>query len=159
MYSEYGTFGLVLAVHSIVRWLAIGLGAGVSARAWLGRSRGRSWAPADTRVSRMFVACLDLQVLIGIVLYGIFSPVVAAGMSNLAVASDSRAYRFWIIEHPLAMIVALVLAHVGLAKAKRADGPIAHRHAALFFTMALLIILAAIPWPMFTFGRALWPGR
>jgi hypothetical protein len=159
MYSDYGTFGLVLAVHSIVRWLAIGLGAGVSARAWLGKSKGRAWTAADTRIGRMFVACLDLQALIGIVLYGVFSPVVAAGMSNLAVASGSRAYRFWLIEHPIAMIVALVLAHVGLARATRAKGPLAHRHAALFFGMALLVILAAIPWPMWTFGRGLWPSR
>ena len=159
MYSDYGTFGLVLAVHSIVRWLAIGLGAGVSARAWLGMFKGRAWTSADTRVGRMLVACLDLQVFVGVLLYGVFSPVVAAGMSNLAVASGSRAYRFWMLEHPIAMIAALVLAHAGLARAKRADGPIAHRHAALFFTMAIVIILAAIPWPMFTFGRALWPSR
>ena len=29
MYSDYGTFGLILGVHSIVRWLVIGLGVGV----------------------------------------------------------------------------------------------------------------------------------
>ncbi len=159
MYSDYGIFGLVLAVHSIVRWLVIGLGIGASARAWLGRAQGRSWTSADTRLGRIFVACLDLQAFIGVLLYGIFSPEVAAGMSNLAVATGSRAYRFWMLEHPISMIAALVLAHVGLAKARRADKPIAHRHAALFFTLAVLIILAAIPWPIFTFGRALWPSR
>jgi hypothetical protein len=159
MYSDYGTFGMVLGVHSIVRWLLIGLGVLVSVRAWLGRLAGRSWTPADTRFGRAFVACLDLQAFVGVLLYGVFSPVVAAGMSNLAIATRSRAFRFWMLEHPVAMVVALALAHVGLAKARRADGPVAHRHAALFFTLAIVVILAAIPWPIFTFGRAMWPRR
>ena len=159
MYSDYGTFGLILGVHSIVRWLVIGLGVGVTARAWLGKASRRAWTSADARVGRMFVACLYLQVLIGFALYGIFSPTVAAGMGNFAVASRSTAYRFWILEHPIAMLVALALAQVGLVRANRAGGPIAQRHAALYFTMAIVIILAAIPWPLFTFGRALWPSR
>jgi len=159
MYSDYGTFGLVLGVHSIVRWLVIGLGLGTVARAWTGKRAGRAWSSTDTRVGRMFVACLDLQVLVGVVLYGVYSPTVAAGMSNMAIATRSTAYRFWLLEHPVAMIVALGLAHVGLSKARRADGPIALRHATLYFTLAFVIVLAAIPWPTFTYGRALWPLR
>ncbi|MEI6666981.1 MAG: hypothetical protein WCP29_02410 [Acidobacteriota bacterium] len=159
MYSDFGTFGLVLGVHSVVRWLVLGLGVGASVRAWIGRTTARPWTEADTRIGRMFAACLDLQIGIGAVLYGVFSPVVAAGMSNLAVATNSRAYRFWLLEHPLSMIAAAVLAHVGLSRARRTNSPASHRYAAMYFTMALLILLAAIPWPIFTFGRALWPSR
>jgi len=159
MYSDYGTFGLVLGVHSVVRWLVIGLGVGAAARAWLGKAAGRPWTPADSRIGRMFAACLDLQVLIGLVLNGLFSPTVAAGMTNMAIAARSTAYRFWLFEHPVMMIVALALAHVGLAKARRAHGALAHRHAALYFTLALVIVLAAIPWPFLPFGRGWWPMR
>jgi hypothetical protein len=159
MYSEFGTYGLVLGVHSVMRWLIIGLGLGATVRAMLGRSVGRAWTTTDTWIGRLFVTALDLQILIGVTIYGVFSPVVAAGLTNLAVATQSRAYRFWLLEHPVAMLVAAVIAHIGFAKAKRTDGPLAHRHAALFFILALLIVLAAIPWPLFTFGRALWPSK
>lgn len=159
MNSDYGAFGLVLGVHSIMRWLVIGLGLGAATRAWLGKAAGRAWTAADTRIGRLFAACLDLQVLIGLVLYGVFSPTVAAGMTNMAIATRSNAYRFWLFEHPVMMIVALALAHVGLSKARRAESALAHRHAALYFTLAIVLVLAATPWPFLTFGRGLWPMR
>jgi len=159
MYSAYGTFGVVLGVHSIARWLVIGLGLWAAARAWMGRAGGRPWTPADTRIGRLFTICLDLQVVIGLALYGVFSPTVTAGMTNMAIATRSTAYRFWLFEHPVAMIVALALAHVGLSKARRAGGVLAHRHAALYFTLAIAIVLAVIPWPFLTYGRGLWPTR
>ena len=70
---------------------------------------------------------------------------------------QSRALRFWALEHPFAMMVALALAHIGFAKARKMGGTAAQRAASLYFTLAFLVILAAIPWPIFTFGRLLWP--
>jgi hypothetical protein len=53
----------------------------------------------------------------------------------------------------LMMIVALVLAHIGRSRAKKADTDVSkHKNAAIFYTIAILLILAAIPW-----NRALLP--
>jgi hypothetical protein len=45
------------------------------------------------------------------------------------------------------MVIALVLVHIGRAKTKKAIGHWKkHRAATIFYGIALLLILAAIPW-------------
>jgi hypothetical protein len=66
--------------------------------------------------------------------------------------------RFWTLEHVLLMIVALILIHVGRATSKRAEEARGkHKRAAIFFGLALLAILIAIPWPSLSYGRPLIP--
>ena len=60
--------------------------------------------------------------------------------------------RFYLVEHSVVMLVALGLAHAGRSLSKKAevDGR-KHMRAAIFFTIALLLVLALIPWnrPLF----------
>jgi len=59
--------------------------------------------------------------------------------------------RFFTIEHSLMMLLAWILVHVGRTSAKRAATDAAkHKKMLLFFGLALLLILAAIPWPFRT---------
>jgi len=61
-----------------------------------------------------------------------------------------------VVEHPTQMIIATALAHVGFAKAKRAaDAPAAWQAQFTFGAIALLVMLAAIPWPFRAIGRTL----
>jgi uncharacterized membrane protein YozB (DUF420 family) len=152
----FGTYGVFLYVHSFVRWLVIAAGLVTVIRAWRGRLGQHAWLKADTATARLFVIAIDVQALLGVALYGLFSPEVAGAFSNVDRVMQSRHLRFWMLEHPLAGTVALALVHIGFAKAKR-GGATAHRDASLYFTLAVVIALAAIPWPIFTFGRLLWP--
>jgi hypothetical protein len=65
--------------------------------------------------------------------------------------------RYWAVEHILLMIVAVFLVHAGRATSKRAQAAAQkHRRAAIFFGLATLAILVAIPWPFFSYyGRPL----
>ncbi len=56
------------------------------------------------------------------------------------------------------MIVAIALAHIGRSRVHK-TGYDAKRHklAAIFFTIALVVILASIPWPTLPHGRPLLP--
>jgi hypothetical protein len=71
--------------------------------------------------------------------------------------ADSQ-HRFWMLEHPAAMIAALVLAHVGVAKSTRRAGTDGHRQAAWYFTIAFLLVVAVLPWPFLDHGRPLMPS-
>ena len=54
------------------------------------------------------------------------------------------------------MLVAIVLAHVGTARVRTCHSEAGrHKVAAIFFTLALLAILASIPWPGTVPGRPL----
>jgi hypothetical protein len=68
----------VLAVHSTLRWLVVVAGLLATVAAWAGRLGRRSWTRADSLAARRFVIGMDIQVVVGVILYGVFSPAVAS---------------------------------------------------------------------------------
>ena len=137
-----------LLVHSWLRWLVILLALAAIARALAGAARHRPWTPADARAGRLFVIALDVQILIGLLLYFALSPITRAALTDLGRAMEVSAMRYWAVEHVFGMLVAVVLAHRGVSRVRTiTDHGRKHRAAAIFFTLALVAILASIPWP------------
>jgi hypothetical protein len=63
----------------------------------------------------------------------------------MAVAMKDASLRYWTVEHLAMMIFALVLITVGHARAKKAaEAAAKHRTVAIFYGLALVVILAAI---------------
>lgn len=78
---------------------------------------------------------------------------------GVSVMKDSF-YRFFLVEHPVLMILAIVLMTIGnkMAKKQMPDGQ-KHKRVALFFLLALVAILVATPWSFREIvGRPLMPG-
>lgn len=90
-----------------------------------------------------------LQLLIGLVLY-VLSPV---GLSNFSgEAMGDSLSRLYILEHPLTMIVGIVLISIGYIKAKKpGDDVRRYRNIILFYALGLALILLRIPWQV-------WPS-
>jgi hypothetical protein len=63
---------------------------------------------------------------------------------------------FFTLIHPVAMILAMVVFQVGKNKTKRVPIEKRQRLMALTFIATTVLILAAIPWPLFSYGRALF---
>jgi hypothetical protein len=74
----------------------------------------------------------------------------------MGAAMSNDLARFWTIEHPFGMAVALTLAHIGRVRSRQAivDARRARR-AAVYFTLAILVIILSIPWPGLPYGRPL----
>ncbi len=90
---------------------------------------------------------MDLQFLVGILLYAFYSPLTKAAFANFGAAMQNPDLRFYAVEHISMMVIALALVHIGRAKSKKATSPLKkHRSAAIFYTISLILILAAIPW-------------
>ena len=150
-------YSVTLIVHSLLRWVVLFTGLAAAGRGILGWS-GRPWKSPDARAGLLFITALDLQFLIGLLLYFVLSPTMSVAMSNPGAAMKDSALRFFLVEHAVGMIIAIVLAHIGRAKTKKAATDMArHRAAAVFFTLALVVILLSIPWPGMPAGRPLWP--
>jgi hypothetical protein len=151
-------FLVTLVLHSLLRWavLIFGLVAIVKGFAgWFGR---KPWTPLDDRAGRMFVITLDVQTLIGLLLYGVLSPITWTAFSDMGAAMRDPLLRFFAVEHLTLMLVALALVHIGRARAKRARTDQArHRTAAIFYTLGMIALLAGIPWPGMPAGRPLLP--
>ncbi len=137
----------VLGLHNVVRWIV--LIAGVWAvflcwRGWLGRSQ---WTRAEARATRAFVAALDLQFVLGLLLFSVFSPLTRQAFRDLSGAMSDAPVRYFLLEHPLVMLVAIAAAHIGLVQVKRAAGDAARfQKASILFGLSLAAIAGFIPW-------------
>jgi hypothetical protein len=140
-------YEIVRILHNLLRWAVVVFGLLAAGRALIGWFGRRGWLPLDNRLGLFFTISLDIQVLLGLLLYFVFSPTTTNYFSRLGEAMSIPQVRFYLIEHSLIMLVALVLAHIGRSRAKKAPNPLArHRAAAIFYTIAIILVLIAIPW-------------
>ena len=152
-------YPLMLVVHSLLRWVVLAAGLVAFGRAVAGMRGRRAWTAGDDRAGQLFVGMLDLQLLIGIALYLVFSPITRAAFQDFGAAMASPILRFWAVEHILGMVIALALAHIGRVRVRKTTDPVRrHKLAAIFFGLALVAILATIPWPGMPAGRPLFRG-
>jgi hypothetical protein len=140
---------IVRVLHNLVRWAVLIFGLFAAGRALIGWFGRRGWLPVDDRLGLFFTMSLDIQALLGLILYFVLSPITTENFSRFGDAMSSANIRFYLIEHLLLMIVALVLAHIGRNRAKKAPNPIArHRASAIFYTIAIILVIVAIPWDL-----------
>jgi fumarate reductase subunit D len=145
-------YSFLLILHSFVRWAVVILAFAAAVKAFAGWFGKRSWTRLDDRLGLFYTMALDIQLLVGIILY-IVSPLTKLAMADFGAAMADSALRFFAVEHLLMMIVVVILAHVGRALSKKAAPDVKkHRTAAIFYGLSILLALAAIPWP-FTHGR------
>lgn len=135
-------YPLTLLLHSWLRWIVLLLGLIAVARAGTAARSG-----IRDVVARLFTIAIDIQFLLGLLLYAVLSPLTRAAMHNMGAAMQTGAMRFWAVEHPFAMILALVFAHLGKSRPRRG---------VLFFTIAVLLLLAGMPWPGLPYARPLF---
>jgi hypothetical protein len=148
-------YTIVLAIHSWVRWLALVAGIGATLAALMGRVQTEN-SPAD-RWGLFLMMALDIQMLLGLLLYLVLSPNMAPILENFAAAMKDPALRFWAVEHISTMFVAVILVHVGRVLARKALSPVAKRTRLLVcFGLATLLMMVGIPWPGRPGGRPLF---
>ena len=130
-------FTIVLATHNIVRWIILVLGIIALFRAYRGWLGKQAWTPTDRKVGVFFGSALDLQLLLGIIL--VILLVTQSGVATLGP---------YLLEHVLPMVLAVILAHVGSVRSRKAASDAEkHQQAAIWYTIVFLVLLVAIPWP------------
>jgi uncharacterized membrane protein YozB (DUF420 family) len=149
----------LLFVHSWIRWAVVALGLIAVVRAAAGIRTRRPFTPLDEAGARRFGVALDVQFLLGLLLYVWASPFTTEAFRDVGAAMRNSQLRFFVVEHVFGMVVALALVHIGRARVKRAlDSAGRHKTAFVFFGLALLATLASIPWPGMPAGRPLFRG-
>ena len=149
----------LLTVHSYLRWLVLLAALIAIVRALTGITQRRPWTSADDQVARLFGISLDVQLLIGLILYFFLSPFTMSAWSDISAAMRDATVRFIVIEHQFGMLIAVALAHIGRARIRKSQDAVRrHRMALIFFALALVIMLISIPWPGRPGGRELFRG-
>ncbi len=140
-------YTILLATHSLVRWLILPSLLFAIQRAFRGWFSGKSFSPFDETVRLATVAVTNIQVSFGLVLYAI-SPITNYFSHNYQVAVNVGQMRFFGIEHVLMMIIAVILISIGSVKVKnKSNDKEKFKTMAIWFTLGLLLVLIAIPWP------------
>jgi heme A synthase len=104
----------------------------------------KEYHPKDFRISLFTLITSHIQLLIGVVLW--FSANYFAELSMSDIMKNS-VLRSNVIEHPIAMILAVVFITIGYSKHKKkltSAGKL--KKIAIFYTIALLLVCAKIPW-------------
>lgn len=149
-------YSSVLWLHSYWRWVVLLAGVTALVRAVAGLVSGWPWTPRARAAQAAFVGSLDLQLLFGLVLYLFLSPFTLSAFANFGAAMKNPHTRFWAVEHGPVQLLAVVLAHVGSVRTKRAaSDKQRHRRAILYFALVLALIAVAIPWPGLDIARPL----
>jgi hypothetical protein len=152
-------YDLLLLAHSWLRWLVLLAALVAIARAIGGVNTRRPWTPLDDRAGMWLTAALDFQMLLGLILYIFLSPVTQSAFVDMAAAMKAAPIRFFAVEHPVGMIVAIALAHVGRVRVRKAaDSQSKHKRALIFFGLSLLVLLLSTPWPIGPGARSLLRG-
>lgn len=139
---------ITVTLHSITRWAILIIGIIAIVRGYLGWFGKKEWAALDDKLGMWFTIVLDVQILLGLLLYIFLSDVTTKIIfPNFGAAMRDSSLRFWAIEHISMMIIAVILAHVGRALSKKqttSSGK--YKLSAIFYSIAMLTIIAAIPW-------------
>lgn len=136
-----------LHLHDTLRWLLL-LSLVVTLIKYLvGWMGNQPWKKSDNVLGIVVTSLMDLQLLIGLVLYFFLSPITKLAMSDFGAAMKDSGLRFYAVEHFLMMLIAVILVHIGRAKSKKAKTDLGKfRIATIFYLCALVLILVAIPW-------------
>jgi heme A synthase len=101
----------------------------------------------DLRISLFALIASHIQLIIGFIAYymsSFYETMRGVGMGEVMKNSELRKL---LVEHPLMMIIAVVLITIGFSKHKKKATDIAKfKTISIFYTIALLIVLAMIPW-------------
>jgi hypothetical protein len=150
-------YSSALWLHSLLRWAVLLTGAVAWFRAVGGGTARRPWTAKDELWGFLFTISLDIQLLVGLVLYFVLSPFTKIAFQDFSGAMANSSLRFWAVEHLIGMIIAIALAHVGRVKIRKAANDARrHRLATIYFGLALVAICASIPWPGMLVGRPLF---
>jgi hypothetical protein len=145
-------YPVTLTLHSWLRWIAVIAGVVAVVRFFMGGLGKREWQPLDARLITLFPMLMDIQLLLGLLLYFFASPITTGALRNFGAAMSNAVTRFYAVEHLFMMLIALVVAHVGSVLIRKRSAAARFRIGVIFFGLALVLLFLAIPWPFLAAG-------
>lgn len=139
-------YDIMLRIHSLTPYLFILIMFAVLVMSISALSTGKFTA-VHKSLARVAMILAHIQLLFGIFLlfFGDFARSAwATGMGNVMKTSELR---LALVEHPLTMIIGVVLITIGFSRSKKAEAATAkNRNILIFFTIGFVLMLSRIPY-------------
>jgi heme/copper-type cytochrome/quinol oxidase subunit 2 len=133
---------ILVHAHSGLRWIVLILLLTAIVKAFANKSKN-SYTKSDKMLNLFTMISIHIQITIGLIMlfFGEKKIFHEGWMQD-------KISRFFVMEHALIMLVAMILITIGRKKAeKKATPNEKHKTIAIWYTIVLVLILAAIPWP------------
>jgi uncharacterized membrane protein len=140
----------MLHLHSILRWIILLL-------LLICLFQAVSKSSAVRKTSLWLLISAHLMLIVGVYQWVAGRYGINKGLPEGIELMKDKFYRFFWVEHPLLMILAIILITVARGKAKNLN----YKSVTWLLIIALLAILAAVPWPFREIvgeGRTWFPG-
>ena len=140
----------LLHAHHWLRYIALILLAISLVKAIMDRKKKDEEA-GNLKTELYTMISFHLQLLIGMMLL-FLSPKVKTSMEDMGAAMGDSAQRLLLVEHPLMMIIALILITIGYAKLKgKKDKASYSKTVLIYYGIAGILVLSRIPTYSWTF--------
>ena len=132
----------MVQVHSYWAYLVVLVLVAAVLNSLMGMVNKKSFESKDLRLSLFTLIFSHIQLLIGFIVY------FAQGWhNNIGSMMGDSAGRILALEHPLTMMIAIVLITIGWSKHKKKDTDTAKfKTIFTFYAIALFLVLLRIPW-------------
>ncbi|MBW6489584.1 MAG: hypothetical protein K0B15_00185 [Lentimicrobium sp.] len=143
MHSLY-TFTLLL--HSWNRWIILVAGILSIILAISGMIKKNNYNKLNRTTSLIFLSSLHFQLLIGLLLYFVLSPVTLQALSDFGAAMKNSTLRYWAVEHSFVNVIAIIVVQAGslITKSRQTDQK-KFKATLIWNGIALLLIIIIIP--------------
>tara|TARA_B100001059_G_C17591918_1_gene455074 strand:+ start:169 stop:612 length:444 start_codon:yes stop_codon:yes gene_type:complete len=135
-------------IHSYWAYLTLLLIILATLNALKGSFTKQEFSNKDFRLALFALIVTHIQVLIGLILY-MFSPSAMGAIKSSGMGSVMKdsVLRYFSVEHPSMMLIAVVLITIGYSKHKKKESSAQKfKTIAIFYTIALVLVLSRIPW-------------
>lgn len=140
-------------LHSLTRWLVLISLMYTVYRSFKGYFSNRKFTETDNAVRHWTATIAHIQLIIGMIFY-FKSPVIQYFWKNFNAAKESFEHVFFGLIHIILMVTAISMITIGSALAKRKfPDREKFKTMGIWFCIALIIILIAIPWPFSPFAN------
>jgi hypothetical protein len=137
---------IMIDIHSYWAYLVVILLVIAVVNAIIGLTQKKQFTDKDLRIGLFTLIVSHIQLLIGLTWY-FMSPYFSMLTSNTAEVMKTKELRLLALEHPVMMILALVLITIGWSKHKKKTTDAAKfKTFVIFYGLGLVFILSKIPW-------------
>jgi len=152
----------LLHLHNLLRWIIVILLVLSILKSYNGWKGNKTFSSSDAKLWLFTMIASHITLLLGIYQwllgrYGLLTFVKEEGVSVM----KDPFLRFFQVEHPTSMIIAIILITLGRGMAKKeVSDEVKYKKAFRYFLIAFILLLLAVPWPFRgeIIGRPLFPG-
>ena len=140
-------YSTVYFVHSWWAYLVLLVLVIASINSLVGYASKKEYGANDLRIALFTLIVSHIQLIIGIVLYFVAPYFQAFSERGMGEVMGNAGLRLYLVEHPLMMIIAIVLITVGYSKHKnKLTSKAKFKMLGICYTLALAFVLSRIPW-------------